>query len=173
MLHIWEVKIGGWKKWDGLKRVSQLLELPLGESNKLSNGSLGEITQAVSLPKTGALRIPFLLSEWVWGHYDFLIAVFNNYIYVSTRGFLSLNNLNLSFFISLGSSKVFSLKWHLGKHIYIYLFHNFSLHVFIASLTTRSQDTLANRTYWQPSSFASWSDDRPTTLIKMFCYFYA
>lgn len=56
-----------------VKKNITALRTVLGERHNLGNGSWGKITQAVSLPKTGAHRIPFLLA-------DFLIAVFDDHI---------------------------------------------------------------------------------------------
>lgn len=61
------------KEVEWVKKNITALRTVLGERHNLGNGSWGKITQAVSLPKTGAHRIPFLLA-------DFLIAVFDDHI---------------------------------------------------------------------------------------------
>lgn len=73
------------------------LKLPLGERNKLSNGSPGkkkewkkEIKKLRQFHSLEQKPTECLLSEWVWGQRDFIIAVFDDYIYASTSGFLSL-----------------------------------------------------------------------------------
>lgn len=88
------------KDVEWVKKNITALRTVLGERHSLGNGSWGEITQAVSLPKTGAHRIPFLLS-------DFLIAVFDDYIYSSTSAFLVLT-ISICFLFPLDLVKCFS-----------------------------------------------------------------
>lgn len=66
------------KEVEWVKKNITALRTVLGERHNLGNGSWGKITQAVSLPKTGAHRIPFLLA-------DFLIAVFDDHIKSSNK----------------------------------------------------------------------------------------